>query len=116
MLFRLIKKKVLKGNEILSETSAAISSIIESLSKINKNSDQILVSSKDQASGISQVNDAINEIDLATQQTVSLADYSSLASKQLQDQADKLGRSVETLNTIIQGDETKGGGSGGMTG
>lgn len=110
------KEKVLKGNEILSETSAAISSIIESLSKINKNSDQILVSSKDQASGISQVNDAINEIDLATQQTVSLADYSSLASKQLQDQADKLGRSVEALNTIIQGDETKGGGSGGMTG
>lgn len=102
------KERVLHGNEILIDVKKSIEEVINGLEKINKNADQILVSSKDQADGIEQVNEAVSELDLATQQNVSLSDKSSLSGQELSKQAQQLGAVVQKLTDLVQGEDLNG--------
>ncbi|OUR95440.1 hypothetical protein A9Q84_16540 [Halobacteriovorax marinus] len=101
------KEKVTQGHNILTEATAFIDEISSTLIKITKNSEQILISSKDQADGIEQVNKAISELDLTTQQNVKLSDITSLSSQELNKQSVLLTTAVDDIVSLVKGKNNK---------
>ena len=60
---------------------------------------QISVASQEQSDGISQVNRAVNQLDIANQQNAALVEETAASSKALDDQAREMLSMVETFNT-----------------
>lgn len=100
------KEKVLKGHDVLIEVSNFMDKISKGLVEISKNSDQILVSSKDQSDGIGQVNLAISELELTTQQNVLLANKTSVSGQKLGAQSVSLSKAINDLVYLVNGKVT----------
>jgi methyl-accepting chemotaxis protein-2 (aspartate sensor receptor) len=86
--------KVSQGYKIAEHASSTMGGIVERVSRVNAIVDEIGVASREQASGIEQVNSAVMLIGEATQQNAALVGEAEHAAAELRDQAERLERAV----------------------
>ncbi|WP_250516778.1 methyl-accepting chemotaxis protein [Caballeronia sp. INDeC2] len=87
-------EKVSQGYKIAEEASSTMGGIVERVSRVNAIVDEIGVASREQASGIEQVNSAVMLIGEATQQNAALVGEAEHSAAELRDQAERLERAV----------------------
>ncbi len=84
--------KVQAGTELVDRSGQTLTRIVSSVKKMTDLIAEIATASKEQAMGVSRVNEAILQLDGATQQNAALVEEGSAASRTLQTQADALAR------------------------
>ncbi|SHJ42541.1 methyl-accepting chemotaxis sensory transducer with Cache sensor [Malonomonas rubra DSM 5091] len=83
-------EKTNRGAEIAQHTAGALESINEHISKVSDLAEEIAAASKEQAEGISQINEGLGQIDQVIQQNTATAEESASAAEELSSQADEL--------------------------
>jgi len=96
-------KKVKDGSELVSTTNDAFSQVAESSAKVGDIVSEIAAASKEQSSGIEQVNIAITEMDKVVQQNAANAEESASASEEMSAQAEQLKDYVSDLVMLVTG-------------
>jgi methyl-accepting chemotaxis protein-3 (ribose and galactose sensor receptor) len=96
---------VKNGAELVSRSGEVIDSIISSVNKVNTLMEQISVASEEQSRGISQVGQAVTEMDGVTQQNAALVQQSAAAAASLEEQAQQLSRSISSFSCRCRLDE-----------
>lgn len=76
-------KKVENGTSIVNKTASALGGIVESISKISDLVGEISSASDEQALGISQINQGLNQVELVTQQNTANAEETASAAEEL---------------------------------
>lgn len=94
-------QKVKIGRALVGEAGSTIGEVVEGIQKVTKIMSDIAIASKEQSSGINQINNAIGLMDQGTQKNAILVEEASTASAALEDQAKILEEivSVFRLNT-----------------
>jgi methyl-accepting chemotaxis protein len=87
--------QVKEGVGLVSQTGEVLETIIKRVAEINESANLIAASAKEQASGLQDVNSAVNEMDKATQQNAAMVEESTAASRALAEEAAALTRQVE---------------------
>jgi len=93
---------VKNGAELVGRSGEVIDSIISSVNKVNTLMEQISVASEEQSRGISQVGQAVTEMDGVTQQNAALVQQSAVAAASLEEQAQQLTRSISSFSLPVQ--------------
>lgn len=83
-----------KGAALAGRAGAGMAEIVDSVGGVTTLMDRIATASREQASGVRQVYQAIAELDQATQQNAALAEESAVASETMREQALGLARQV----------------------
>lgn len=83
-------KKINLGTQKVNQSGEALLNIIESVNNVRRLVSEINASSGEQKQGITQINNAIAEMDSMTQQNASLVEETSSASQQMSAQAQEL--------------------------
>jgi methyl-accepting chemotaxis protein len=86
--------QVAEGVELVAETGKSLERILEQVNDINKVVVDIASGAQEQATGLAQVNTAINQMDQATQQNASMVEESTAASHSLSQEARQLSELV----------------------
>jgi len=86
-----------EGSDEVSRTGDSISAIISSVTQINILMEHISIASDEQSRGISQIEQAVTEIDGVTQQNAALVQESAAAAASLEEQVLHLTRSVSAF-------------------
>ncbi|RTL72534.1 MAG: HAMP domain-containing protein [Hyphomicrobiales bacterium] len=86
--------QVAEGVELVAETGKALERILAQVNDINKVVIDIASGAKEQATGLSEVNSAINQMDQATQQNAAMVEESTAASHALAQEAGELARLI----------------------
>lgn len=89
--------RIEQGSELVERSGVALSSIEESVKKMNDISSEIEAATKEQTQGINQVNTAVSQLDTATQENAALVEETAAASSQLSHQADELANMVSVF-------------------
>ena len=79
--------QVKSGVSLVGETGKALSAIVEQVKQINSNVEAIVIGSREQATGLAEINTAVNTIDQGTQQNAAMVDESTAASHGLAQEA-----------------------------
>jgi methyl-accepting chemotaxis protein len=82
--------KVTEGTKLVDESGKALAEIVVRVKKVTDVMAEIASSSREQASGIEQVNKAITMMDDVTQQNAALVEEASAAAQALSEQASNL--------------------------
>ncbi len=85
------------GKKMASQTSDSLAGIFEAVTKVTGLIEDIASASKEQAEGISQVNQGLGQIGQITQQTTASAEECAASSTELLDQARRLNSLMETF-------------------
>jgi len=91
-------QQVEKGVKLVGETGKALDRIVEQVVKLNMLIGDIAVSAQEQATGLQQVNTAVNQMDQVTQQNAAMVEESTAASHSLTGEAEELMRLVGQFN------------------
>ncbi|MEP3056051.1 methyl-accepting chemotaxis protein [Ascidiaceihabitans sp.] len=83
-------EEVLEGSELVNSSGEALTKIVSGVTAVVDNINEILEASQEQAAGITEVTQAMLQIDQTTQHTAGLADKSATAAKQLAERAANL--------------------------
>ena len=83
-------QKVRSGTAFVNETGAALMEIVDSIIKVGDIVGQITASSDKQSTGISQVNQAVAQMDDITQQNAALAEEAAAGSMAMSEQSAKM--------------------------
>jgi methyl-accepting chemotaxis protein len=95
--------RVNEGSEILSNTSNAFNKVTDSSDKVAHLIAQIAEASKEQSSGINQVNIALSEMDKVTQHNSVSAEKSADVSGEMNTQVEQLQGCVKDLIILVSG-------------
>lgn len=95
--------KVQSGTEVAKDCDTALDEIIQNVSSVDDLISEIVSASKEQAHGIREISKAVGQLDVVTQQNTSVAQQTSAAALQLNDQSEKMKAQVVELNKIVQG-------------
>ena len=87
-------EKVNAGGKLVDEAGATMNEIVTSVKHVAEIMNEIASASFEQSEGIGQVNDAITQMDEATQQNAALVEEAAAAAQSLQDQAAMLAQVV----------------------
>ncbi len=79
------------GVQISSNVAAILNDIMESAAKVSDFISDIAAASKEQATGLNQINTAVNEMDKVTQSNAAGSEESAAAAEQLSAQSESLG-------------------------
>ena len=90
-------KKVSAGTKIAKETATALTNIVEQVEEIAELVDMIAVASKEQASGVEQVNLGISQVSQVAHEIAATAEESSATSEQLTAQANLLSQNMSVF-------------------
>ncbi len=82
------------GSSRVQQAGRAIAEVVSMVNRVAALSGEITVATREQAGGVDQVNQAVTQLDHATQQNAALVDENAAAAESLQQQADRL---VETV-------------------
>jgi methyl-accepting chemotaxis protein len=82
--------QVAQGVERVGETGKALARIAEQVTRINGVIAEIAASAQEQASGLHQVNAAMNQMDQVTQQNAAMVEQSTAATHSLREETDAL--------------------------
>jgi methyl-accepting chemotaxis protein len=80
-------EKVNTGSHLVEEAGIAMKNMVVSVTRVTDIVGEISASSKEQSLGIGQINDAITQMDYATQQNAALVEQAAAAAQSLQDQS-----------------------------
>jgi methyl-accepting chemotaxis protein len=94
--------EVERGARFVGETGAALTGIVGKVNEIDSLVAGIASSSKEQASGLTQVNTAVNQMDQVTQQNTAMVEEATAAASQLKSEAQELSRLVGRFGTEAQ--------------
>jgi len=97
MLINTSVEKVSSGTQLVSDAGATMNDIVQSVRKVAEVIGHITATSGEQSSGISDINQAIGNLDQMTQQNAALVEQSAAAAESLRDQADQLARAVSAF-------------------
>ena len=86
--------QVREGVDLVDRTGAALAAIVTAVADITDRVGEIATSAREQASGLQQINDAMNELDTVTQQNAAMFEETTAASHALTGEADALGRAI----------------------
>ncbi|MBC7858674.1 MAG: Cache 3/Cache 2 fusion domain-containing protein [Burkholderiaceae bacterium] len=105
-------EKVEAGGKLVEQAGATMDEVVASVGQVTSIMAEISAASAEQTRGIEQVNDAITEMDQATQQNAALVEEAAAATGSLHDQAEslahvvrifKLDRNAPAANAAIGG-------------
>ena len=96
------------GNIQAAQAGTAMQEIVGGIQRVASIVDEIALASREQASGLAQINQAVGHLDGVTQQNAALVEESSAAASALQEQARSLAAMAETFRLE---DQTAGGSS-----
>ncbi|MCP1573138.1 methyl-accepting chemotaxis protein [Herbaspirillum rubrisubalbicans] len=82
--------KVGSGSKLVEQAGSTMSEIVDSVQRVTQIVANIADASVEQSAGISQVNQAISQMDQGTQQNAALVEEAAAAAQALQGQAEKL--------------------------
>ena len=83
-------KQVSRGVELVGETGRSLGRIVIQVAQINEVVGEIAASAQDQATGLQEVNTAINQMDQVTQQNAAMVEQSTAASHGLASETQEL--------------------------
>lgn len=83
---------VKRGVDLVGETGEALRGIVSSVTEISHHVSEIAMSSREQSSGLAEINAAVNQLDQVTQQNAAMFEQTTAASHALT-------REAENLNT-----------------
>ncbi|MDQ0458141.1 methyl-accepting chemotaxis protein [Rhizobium paknamense] len=89
-LIRNSSEEVRNGVKLVSETGDALKTIQQNIVAVNEHMQAIASSAREQATGLSEVNTAINQMDQVTQQNAAMVEESNAASATLASETDRL--------------------------
>jgi methyl-accepting chemotaxis protein len=87
-------KQVDTGVKLVGETGLALGRIVEQVSRLSTLVTDIAGSAQEQATGLSQVNSAVNQMDQVTQQNAAMVEQATAASHGLSNEAETLSRLI----------------------
>jgi methyl-accepting chemotaxis protein len=82
--------RVADGAALAGKAGQTMQGIVSGIDRVSTIMNDILASSREQASGIAQVNQAITQMDASTQQNAALVEESAAATRAMQEQSGKL--------------------------
>lgn len=83
-------QRVEAGSRLVNEAGASVNGIVDQVQRVADLINEITSAGTEQATGISQVGEAVQQLDQVTQQNAALVEESSAAASSLRDQAMKL--------------------------
>jgi methyl-accepting chemotaxis protein len=89
-LIRNSSEEVKNGVKLVSETGEALKTIQENIVSVNDHMQAIASSAREQATGLSEVNSAVNQMDQVTQQNAAMVEESNAASATLANETERL--------------------------
>ncbi|WP_456270174.1 methyl-accepting chemotaxis protein [Kushneria sp. AK178] len=87
--------QVASGTTLVDEADTTMSTITQSSRRVNDLMAEIAAASKEQTSGIEQVNQAVSQMDQVTQQNAALVEEAAAAASSLEEQSGRLYQSVD---------------------
>jgi methyl-accepting chemotaxis protein len=91
--------QVKNGVTLVGETGRALGRTLGQVEQINRLVGEIAASAKEQATGLNEVNTAVNQMDQVTQQNAAMVEQSTAASHSLAQDAEELARLVGQFQT-----------------
>lgn len=92
-------QKISIGTEQANKAKNSMNSILSSIKDVNVIINDIHIASHEQYSGISQINDAVTQMDNVTQSNAALVEQASAATQSLEDEAKRLSMLVNNFKT-----------------
>lgn len=90
-------EKIDAGTRVVHSAGAVMDEVVANARQVNTLLSEIAVSSKEQASGVEQVGQAIQELDRSTQQNAALVEETTAAASALKFQADQLQAEIQNF-------------------
>jgi methyl-accepting chemotaxis protein len=91
--------QVKRGVSLVGQAGEALKGIVESVSEISRHVSEIAVSSREQSSGLAEINAAVNQLDQVTQQNAAMFEETTAASHALTREAETLARTMGRFRT-----------------
>jgi methyl-accepting chemotaxis protein len=85
------------GSKLVTEAGATMEEIVDSVKRVTSIMREILVASQEQSAGIEQVNHAIGQMDIVTQQNAALVEQAAAAAASMREQAATLSEAVSVF-------------------
>lgn len=95
------QEKANHGVAAADEVAQILSQIVDNVKKVSALANDITVASKEQAIGVTQINDAISAVDKVTQANAAVSEEAASASEELSGQAKALDAMVQELATVV---------------
>ncbi len=92
-------QQVGEGVDLVGKTGEALQHIVAQVEQIDLLVSEIAASSQEQATGLAQVNSAVNQMDQVTQQNAAMVEQSTAATHSLRGEADELRRLISEFRT-----------------
>lgn len=90
-------EKVENGSKLVAQAGTTMSEVVGSVKRVTDTMAAITAASREQSTGIEQVNQAIGHMDQVTQQNAALVEEAAAAAEALQDQASRLSELVDVF-------------------
>jgi len=100
-------QQVEQGVGLVGQTGEALQRIVSQVAEIDSLVSEIAASAQEQATGLHQVNTAVNEMDRVTQQNAAMVEETTAASHSLASEAESLSQSVGRFNIGGAGEEAR---------
>jgi len=88
-----------RGVKLVGETGEALTGIVSKVAEIDGLISDIALSSQEQATGLGQVNTAVNQMDQVTQQNAAMVEEATAAAANLRSESQELSRLIERFQT-----------------
>ena len=92
-------ERVEQGSQLVDAAGSTMDEVVSSIQEVARLMTQITIASNEQASGVSQVNEAISLLDQTTQQNAALVEQSAAAADGLKNQAIELVSAVRVFKS-----------------
>jgi methyl-accepting chemotaxis protein len=97
--------RIADGSALAGQAGETMQGIVQSIDRVTGIMNEIVASSREQASGIAQVNQAITQMDGVTQQNAALVEESAAATRAMQEQAGHLSELVALFQVDAKTDK-----------
>ncbi|MDD2698419.1 MAG: methyl-accepting chemotaxis protein [Arcobacteraceae bacterium] len=94
-------EQVRKGNNITESTNKAFEDILDKVKKVGDITGEIALASKEQATGVQQITEAMNQVDQVTQTMASNSEESAAASEEMSAQAVQMKEQIAQVAAIF---------------
>jgi methyl-accepting chemotaxis protein len=97
-------KKVGDGSELVTRSGLSLEAIVASVNKVADIIAEIAAASREQSSGIEQVNRAVSRMESITQDNSTLVEQATSASRKMADEAARLDEILSQFRAVSSGD------------
>ena len=100
-------ERVEQGSAQVARAGGSMQDIVGAIQRVNDIVGEIASASREQMSGVSQVSEAVNQMDKVTQQNAALVEESAAAAESLHHQADALVSAVAVFKLVVTHQPTR---------